>query len=83
MVQTLPIMLSDAILQSWNPCAPDEARALVRAVVERARQEGVDLSPAPTKPDNCCGNGCIGCVWEGFYSDLAYWRDESLLRWAA
>ena len=77
-----PIMLSDPVLQSWNPSEPGEARALVRAVSERARAEGVTLSDPPAEPVNCCGNGCIGCVWEGYYGDLGYWRDEALLRWA-
>jgi hypothetical protein len=27
----------------------------------------------------CCGRGCNGCVWEGYFAAVAYWRDEALL----
>jgi hypothetical protein len=74
--------IADDALQAWNPTDPREARALVQAVQARAQQQGVSLSEPPTEPDNCCNTGCIGCVWEGYYGELAYWRDESLLRWA-
>ena len=76
-------MMSDLVLQSWNPTDPGEARALVSAVIARAQSEGIELSTPPVEPDNCCGTGCIGCVWDGFYSELSYWRDEALLSWAA
>ncbi|MFM2348269.1 MAG: hypothetical protein RL654_3022 [Pseudomonadota bacterium] len=81
-LESYPIMTNDLVLQSWNPTDPGEAQALISAVIARARTEGVELCVPPAEPDNCCGNGCIGCVWDGFYSELGYWRDEALLRWA-
>lgn len=82
-LESHPIMMNDLVLQSWNPTDPGEAKALISAIIARARAAGVELSDPPAEPDNCCGNGCIGCVWDGFYSELGYWRDEALLRWAA
>ncbi|MEY4754260.1 MAG: hypothetical protein RJA44_1935 [Pseudomonadota bacterium] len=76
-------MIPDEALLNWAPAEPREAQALVRAVLARAAQQGLDLPAAPAEPDNCCGNGCVGCVWDGYYSDLAYWRDEAVLRWSA
>jgi hypothetical protein len=32
----------------------------------------------PPEPSTCCGRGCNGCVWEGYFTALAYWRDEAL-----
>lgn len=75
-------MIPDTALQAWQPAAPGEARALVRAVLERAQSLGVVLAPAPVEPDNCCGNDCVGCVWDGYYADVTYWRDEAMLQWA-
>ena len=75
-------MIPDEALQSWTPASPGEARALVRAVRDRAAQATVALSDPPPEPTNCCDSGCIGCVWEGYYSEVTYWRDESVLRWA-
>ncbi|MBI2732222.1 MAG: oxidoreductase [Aquabacterium sp.] len=45
----------------------------------RARAQGVDLRQPPPEPTSCCGRGCNGCVWEGFYAAAQYWRDEALL----
>ena len=46
-----------------------------------AAQRGVALSEPPEEPDNCCDSGCeAACVWETFYAEMGYWRDEGLLR---
>lgn len=75
-------MMTDEALQAWMPGSPGEARALVRLVRDRAVRGAVTLPEPPPEPDNCCDNGCIGCVWEGYYGEVAYWRDEALLRCA-
>ena len=75
-------MIPDEALQQWNPAERREAQALVRAVQDRARGLGAELPSPPDEPTNCCDSGCIGCVWEAYYSDLAYWRDECLLHWS-
>jgi hypothetical protein len=75
-------MTLDAALMQWNPADRDEARALVRAVQAHARQRGLSLTDPPAEPTNCCDSECIGCVWDAYCSDVAYWRDEALLRWS-
>lgn len=74
-------MMTDDALQQWMPAERGEAQALVRAVQARARALGVALPDPPPEPTNCCDSGCIGCVWETWCADVAYWRDESLLHW--
>ncbi|MDO8903594.1 oxidoreductase-like domain-containing protein [Hydrogenophaga sp.] len=36
------------------------------------------LRPPPTEPTTCCERGCNGCVWEGFYNAMGFWRDDAI-----
>ena len=47
---------------------------------QRALDADIALRSPPPEPTSCCGRGCNGCVWEGFYSAAAYWREEAMLQ---
>lgn len=55
------------------------ARAMFAALQTRAASQGVSLRAPPPEPTSCCGRGCNGCVWEGYFAAALYWRDEALL----
>jgi hypothetical protein len=59
-----------------------DARALFDELQQRAHAAGVVLRAPPPEPTTCCGRGCNGCVWEGWYAAVDYWREEALLRLA-
>lgn len=55
------------------------AQAMFSALQNRAAAQGLTLRTPPPEPTSCCGRGCNGCVWEGYYAAAVYWRDEALL----
>jgi len=62
-------------LVTQGPLADTQAR--VAALQQRAQVAGVTLRSPPPLPTGCCGRGCNGCVWEGFYAAAAYWQEEA------
>ena len=46
---------------------------------QRASRVGITLRPQPPQPTTCCGRGCNGCVWEGYFTAVDYWCEDAKL----
>lgn len=57
----------------------ESAQTMFRVLQDAAQAKGLSLRTPPQEPTSCCGKGCNGCVWEGYYEAVVYWRDEALL----
>ena len=63
-----------------RPVDAASAQAVFQALLQQARAAGITLRDPPSEPTTCCGRGCNGCVWEGFFDAADYWRQEALLQ---
>jgi len=63
-----------------EPPITDLASALTvfRRLQQRAQVQGVVLRAPPPEPTTCCGRGCNGCVWEGYFAAALWWREDAL-----
>ena len=70
-------MPSSADLFFRPPRDADDAGNIVAAVCQLLDLRQLVLRPPPPMPTSCCGRGCSGCVWQGYFDALRYWRDDA------
>lgn len=63
---------------SWFVDLPT-ARATLTDLQRQLSAAGIRFRDPPPEPGSCCGRGCNGCVWEGYYAAATYWCDEAKL----
>lgn len=69
--------MSDPDALHQTPRTLAQAQSMIAAIGAALSAAGLDLRAPPEIPDSCCGRGCSGCVWEGYYAALLFWRDDA------
>ncbi len=53
------------------------ARHQLKTTLTQLRECSITHRAPPPEPTTCCGRGCNGCVWEGYYTALDYWHEQA------
>ncbi len=59
------------------PTPADQAQARITQVQGEAARAGVALRTPPPLPTTCCGRGCNGRVWEGYFDAVTWWLEDA------
>ncbi len=54
-----------------------EAQAVFARWQQHAAAHGISLRKPPPEPTTCCGRGCNGCVWEGWFDAVLFWQEDA------
>lgn len=65
----------------WSTTQPqtlEDARTLISKLQHQLNERQIAFRAPPPEPTSCCGRGCNGCVWEGYYAALHWWQEDAL-----
>ncbi|RCS58369.1 oxidoreductase-like domain-containing protein [Parvibium lacunae] len=59
------------------PASADQAKQWIAELSVQLTKQGITFRDPPEQPTSCCGRGCNGCVWEGYYAAMTYWCEQA------
>ncbi|RJG03912.1 oxidoreductase-like domain-containing protein [Noviherbaspirillum sedimenti] len=63
--------------QTLEPDSAYQARQWIAGLSAKLTERGIVLRDPPEEPTSCCGRGCNGCVWEGYFTAVGYWCEQA------
>jgi hypothetical protein len=63
--------------QTLAPDSAYQARQWIATLSEQLAQRNIAMREPPEEPTSCCGRGCNGCVWEGYFNAVGYWCEQA------
>ncbi len=60
------------------PMTHETAVQIFSSLQTQLATRGLTLRKPPPTPTTCCGRGCNGCVWEGYFAAANFWREDAL-----
>ncbi|QAU33732.1 oxidoreductase-like domain-containing protein [Janthinobacterium sp. 17J80-10] len=63
--------------QTLAPDSAYQARQWIAGLSAKLAERGIVLRDPPEEPTSCCGRGCNGCVWEGYFNAVGYWCEQA------
>lgn len=63
--------------QTLAPDSAYQARQWIAELSVKLAERGIMLRDPPEEPTSCCGRGCNGCVWEGYFNAVGYWCEQA------
>lgn len=62
--------------KSALPANAHQAQQWIAELRTQLDHRNILFRAPPEEPTSCCGRGCNGCVWEGYFHAVAYWCEQ-------
>lgn len=70
-------IIGSPTMHNTPPTPLAAAEAQVQALQQRLSTAQLAFRDPPAHPTTCCGRGCNGCVWEGYFGAVAWWLEDA------
>ncbi|KAG7555575.1 Oxidoreductase-like N-terminal [Arabidopsis suecica] len=72
-----PVTMATTESQNLVEASKEETNKKEKEIEDKKKEE-VSVPPPPEKPEpgDCCGSGCVRCVWDVYYEELEDYNNK-------